>query len=218
MIILKIVTLFSPLRIFLPISLGVVRARRGYAIWTIVDAASRPQLVGPADPVRGDRLSRRARLGTDLRAALRRPAVTPAAAVGSIAVRRSSVWLLAAGVRAALLGQPAAHARRARIPGARAERGARRGLPLSRRRAGARHGAAVRSRPGYPLFLAAIGVSAPGRRHARAASRSRRRSSARAASGSLPRSPAGRRSRAPAWRPRRSPPSIRRSSGCRRTC
>ena len=36
MIILKIVTLFSPLRIFLPISLASFALGMAYAIWTIV--------------------------------------------------------------------------------------------------------------------------------------------------------------------------------------
>ena len=91
MIIFKIVTLFSPLRIFVPISAASFVLGVAYGIWNVVDARAHPQRIGAADPVRGRRLPRRAGLGADLGAALRRPAVTRAPALDR-RVRRSPGW------------------------------------------------------------------------------------------------------------------------------
>ena len=76
MIILKIVTIFSPLRIFLPISVASFALGARLRLWTIATQRTSPNGVGAADPVRGDRLPRRPGLRTDLGAALRRPPVT----------------------------------------------------------------------------------------------------------------------------------------------
>ena len=56
----------------------VVRARTGIRVLDDRDAAARHELVGPADHARGHRLPRRPRLGTDLRAALRRASIAAA--------------------------------------------------------------------------------------------------------------------------------------------
>ena len=78
MIILKIVTLFSPLRVFLPIALVVVRLRQRLRAVGCRGEFEDPQRRGAADHVFGDRVSRRPRLGTDRRAALRGTPVTTA--------------------------------------------------------------------------------------------------------------------------------------------
>ena len=158
-----------------------------YAVWTIVDAVARHQLVGAADHARGDRVSRRAGLGADLGAALRRPAVTRMTgdrrARLDRRVRRSPACCC--GWRsAALLDRQAAHARRARVPGARAQRRARARVRLS---------ADEPSSPARGSSSAARRLSAVSRGHRRrttavdgaprARARSRRRSSARSASG-----------------------------------
>ena len=148
MIIFKIVTLFSPLRIFLPISAASFLLGVGYGIWNVVDARAHPQRIGAADPVRGRRLSRRARVRADFGAALRRPAVSTARTTRTVLIVACVLLGLALrlGVRAALLGRPAADARRARVPGAR--RAAWRAAtdsaipPTSRRRARASSSAA----------------------------------------------------------------------------
>ena len=75
LIILKIVTLFSPMRIFLPISVASFVAGAGLRALDDRHAAAHHQLVRVVDHVRGRRVPRRARVRADLGAALRRPAV-----------------------------------------------------------------------------------------------------------------------------------------------
>ena len=71
LILLKVITIFSPLRIFLPISAAAFVVGAAYAVWTIVDAVARDQLVGAADPDEHRHPPGRARLGADLLAAVR---------------------------------------------------------------------------------------------------------------------------------------------------
>ena len=71
-IILKIVTLFSPLRVFLPIALATFAFGCAYGIWNVIAHARIPERRRPADPVLRGRLPGRARVRTDRRAPLRR--------------------------------------------------------------------------------------------------------------------------------------------------
>ena len=90
MIILKIVTIFSPLRVFLPIAASSSPRSRLRPL-DYRHAAAHHQLVGPADHVRGRGVPRRPRLGADLGAPLRRTALAATAVdrrrhVGIIAI------------------------------------------------------------------------------------------------------------------------------------
>ena len=83
LILLKVITIFSPLRIFLPISAAAFALGAGYARLDDRDAVARDQLVGAADPVERGDLSRRPGLGADLFAALRgAPLVTAPSRAG----------------------------------------------------------------------------------------------------------------------------------------
>ena len=73
LILLKVITIFSPLRIFLPISAAAFVRRRGVRRLDDPDAVARHELVGAADPAERRHLSRRPRVRADLVAALRGP-------------------------------------------------------------------------------------------------------------------------------------------------
>ena len=61
LILLKVITIFSPLRIFLPVSArGVRRSARRTRVWTIAHAVARDEFVGAADPAERRHLSRSA--------------------------------------------------------------------------------------------------------------------------------------------------------------
>ena len=159
-IILKIVTLFSPLRIFLPISLASFVLGAGYGLWTVGHAVEDPERRRAADSVRRRGVPRGPRVRTDFRAALRRPAVDgrvrgrAAADPGGGRGRPDR----AARVRAAVLGSQAADARRARVPRAGAKR---RGRPRVRLRRVARHGHRAAVRAGARCIRCSWRSSAP---------------------------------------------------------
>ena len=75
LILLKIITIFSPLKIFVPVA--AVTFAVGSLVWTVDDLAriARRELVSAADHPRRDYLSRGPRLGADLGAAIRTTAV-----------------------------------------------------------------------------------------------------------------------------------------------
>ena len=88
LIILRIVTLFSPLRVFLPISLASFRGRRRLRGLDDRHAVARHQLVGPPDHAGRDRVSRRAGLRADLGACAskggnKQPCAWPDASTGA---------------------------------------------------------------------------------------------------------------------------------------
>ena len=72
LILLKVITIFSPLRIFVPISLAAFALGAGYALWTIGDAVARHQLLGAAHYAERRDLPDRSGVGADLDAAFRR--------------------------------------------------------------------------------------------------------------------------------------------------
>ena len=74
LIVLKIVTLFSPLRVFMPISLAAFAGRGWLRRLDDCHAVARDELVGPAHHAGGRRVPGRARLRADRRAPLRRAA------------------------------------------------------------------------------------------------------------------------------------------------
>ena len=80
LILLKVITIFSPLRIFLPISARRVSGSARLRGVDDRDAVARHQFLRPADPDERRHLPRRPRLGTDLVAALRRTAIDDGAA------------------------------------------------------------------------------------------------------------------------------------------
>ena len=180
---LRVITIFSPLRIFLPIAAASFAVGAGYGSWTIVTQTARHQLVGAAHHARRDRVPRRPRVGADRRAAVRWPQVVRPAAIG--VARRSAVRdrrarpAAPAGVRVRLLDRRSPHARRARVSLARAQPRRRPRIRL-RRRSEIRAGRSVRPR----ARLSAVSGARRRRREASRrpcppASRSRRRSSAR---------------------------------------
>ena len=101
MIILKIITLFSPLRIFLPISVASFAARRRLRDVDDRARSARHELVGAADHARRDRLPRRPRVRTDLGAALRGPPVTARMPIDPRARQRLIVGAAMVGLAAA---------------------------------------------------------------------------------------------------------------------
>ena len=178
--------------------------------------------VGPADPVRGRRLSRRAGVGADLRAAIRRPPVNPPRSAARTRCGSRRAWRSASrsGSRSRCStgsDQPLTHDEREYLALARSvARGE--GFQLSGRRAGARDRPAVRPRARLPALPR--GARHPARRQSgaaphpdRAGVRRRARHLADRGHRRPRRRPARRRDRRRASRP-----SIRRSSGCRRTC
>ena len=162
MIIFKIVTLFSPLKIFVPISLAVIRARLRLRPLERRRAVARiPNGSSPADPVRRRRFSGRARLGTDLRAAVRRtpvtrtdPARVPVAHHWSSRCGWCSGWSTGPD-------QPLTHDER-EIP-SRSGRAPLRddGFTYPADEPAPGTGQRFGRAPGYPLFLAALHVTDP---------------------------------------------------------
>ena len=75
LILLKVITIFSPLRIFVPVSAAAFAARRGLRRLDDRHAVARHELVGAADPAERRHLSRRPRVRADLVAALRGPPI-----------------------------------------------------------------------------------------------------------------------------------------------
>ena len=75
MILLKVITIFSPLRMFLPISAVAFLVGAAYAVWTIADAVARDELLRAADRVERRDPARGSRLRADLVAAVRGPAL-----------------------------------------------------------------------------------------------------------------------------------------------
>ena len=75
LIILKIVTIYSPMRVFLPLSVVTLRDRCALRRVERRPALAHPQRVGAADPVRARCLSRRAGVGTNLCDAVRGPTI-----------------------------------------------------------------------------------------------------------------------------------------------
>jgi hypothetical protein len=71
LILLKVITIFSPLRIFLPISLSAFVVGAAYAAWTIATQVARDELVGAAHPSQRRHLPGGADLGADFVAAIR---------------------------------------------------------------------------------------------------------------------------------------------------
>ena len=69
LIVLKIVTLFSPLRVFMPVSLAAFAAGAGYAAVDHCHAVAHHELLGAAHHAGGHRVPRRACLGADRGAA-----------------------------------------------------------------------------------------------------------------------------------------------------
>ena len=167
LIILKIVTLFSPLRVFLPISMRCVRARRSA---TRCGRSSTQSHVTNSSVLLimlvGHRVPRRPGLRADLGAAIRRPAVdrrmdsTPAAArlIVAAAVAGSR---RCAGVRLRLLDdKPLTHDEREYLALAQSL-AAGRGFTYPRRRTRSARRQQFGRAPGYPVFLVAASARAP---------------------------------------------------------
>ena len=120
-IILKIVTLFSPLRVFLPIGLVSFILGSGYGLWGVVVELEDSQRGRAAHHVFRDRVSRRSRLGTDRGAALRgTPVSSRMDGRRSTAADHSrppaSRFILRLAFAFRLLDRQAPHTRRARVP------------------------------------------------------------------------------------------------------
>ena len=153
LILLKIVTIFSPLQVFVPVS--VVTFVTGFALRAVddLDAVARHQLVGAAHHAGGGDLPGRAGLRTDLGAAVREPAVNRRAG-RAIGLAVAAGLVAQAGLRVRLLGRQAADARRARVPGAGANLAEGRGFGYPPAAPGAPEPERFGRAPIYPLFLA----------------------------------------------------------------